>query len=103
LAARLQPLFPGVEVTPIFRPTGAQELYFSDTRETSALCYWRISHKDSNYLLPCPGAPGRFEGVQGFQVPSGRLCSPESLQVCVPAILRRKGSRWEIDQPGSLG
>ena len=99
--------FPNAEVTvvTVFRPTGAQELYFSDKRETSARTYLRIKIKDKkigelSMLAPYPANNDRFEGVQGFKTDKG--ISPNNLKHAVPATLKRNAFRWEIKDEGIL-
>ena len=102
LEARLRDFGPEGSVTTVFRPTGAEELYFAETREGSAQTYWLVSYAQKYYLVPCPATSMRFEGIQGFQLTRDGGCTPASIAACEPAELRRKGGRWGIKTFGKL-
>jgi hypothetical protein len=90
---------PGVKS--VYRPTAAQDTYFTDEREGPSHAYWRVSWDDVEYLLPCPTARHTFAGQQGFVVHDP--VAPARLQTCLPAVLRLNYRRWEIADAGQLG
>lgn len=102
LLPALQSTLPDAVVRPAYHPTKAQELYFSDSEETSSLWYWRVTLKNQDYLLPRPESAKAFSGIDGFRTPPRNAFSPEKLELCVPALLEARGKRWEITDPGTL-
>jgi len=65
---------------------------------------WRVSALGVDYLLPHPigGGQGPFETTDGFLVEAGGR-QPANLLECLPAVLRRHGNSWEIQEAGKLG
>ncbi|KKW11041.1 MAG: hypothetical protein UY50_C0022G0009 [Parcubacteria group bacterium GW2011_GWA2_49_9] len=91
---------PNAQVRSVFRPTGAQELYFSETREGSALKCFLVTVGGENYLVPTPANKEKFETIQGFEI--GADASPATLEQFTPAEVVQNGTRWEIKDKGRM-
>ena len=102
LLPSLNSALPGAVVRAAYHPTKAQELYFADSVESSSLWYWRVTYGNQHYLLPRPESMKSFGGTAGFCTPSRDVCSPEKLELCVPALLEERGKRWEVTNSGTL-
>ena len=92
--------FRDASVRRVFRSTSAQELYFSEQREGSALRLWVVSCRGESFLLPTPPNETRFETVQGFDVEG--TVSPQNIAECLPSVVKLNGQRWEV-VPGGTG
>lgn len=100
LLEKIKSDIPNAQIRPVFRPTGAQELYFSEERVGSALKCFLVTVGTENYLLPAPANKERFETVQGFEV--GSRPAPDMLQDFAPAEVFQNGTRWEIKTAGRM-
>lgn len=103
LVEKLKKDYPDVSVVSVFSPSSAQELYFLDTRETSADQFLRVSLPGRELLLPNPLTPDRFEALRkGEAFETDDQVTPSEIKVVIPATLKRNGQRWEVDEKGVL-
>ena len=96
-----------VEISQVFREiTGLDEKYTNTPRRNPAK-FWRLSVEGKSYVVPTVSVD-RFSDVAGFGVNgdegdgSGQDLYPQDLEFCQPALLRRFGADWQLEDAGQL-